>query len=200
MTTVTSFTTYQRQWCALINMHRLAVARQLLYPVGGRYFGVPAGASQPSRSGEGEKEKMDRGVGSSGEARVSCAVCMYCSVLCDYICGACRAGVVSGVCMSCVVCACVVCVGVVCGKHKGGMYILVYFSAVLGMCRAVSMYPSHLQSQYNWSQRAVIESAVSCACEPYTMPRMVLLQGPPGTGKTHTIVGLVKSFFEVGRM
>lgn len=29
------------------------------------------------------------------------------------------------------------------------------------------------------------------------MPRMILLQGPPGTGKTHTIVGLVKRFFEV---
>ena len=73
--------------------------------------------------------------------------------------------------------------------------------AQCSLSMSLSMSPLHTQSQsqYNWSQRAIIDSAVSCACEPYSMPRMVLLQGPPGTGKTHTIVGLVKSFFEVGR-
>ena len=75
MTTVMSFTTYLRQWCALINMHKLSLARQLLYPVGGRYFGAPAGTSLISRPGQ--DEQMDGGARSSGEVRVWCAIAVF---------------------------------------------------------------------------------------------------------------------------
>ena len=50
---------------------------------------------------------------------------------------------------------------------------------------------------FNNSQYMAIKSAVECACEPYIHPRIILLHGPPGTGKTHTIIGLIQSFFKV---
>ena len=100
MTTVMSFTPYQRQWCALINMHRLSVARQLLYPVGGRYFGASGGTSQPSRGEMWE----EGGAGGSGKVRGMCvgmyvlyyaivwvlacwaSVMRYACVVCVYVC------------------------------------------------------------------------------------------------------------------
>ena len=77
MTTVMSFTSYQRQWCALINMHRLSVARQLLYPVGGRYFGAAGGTSQPSR-GETREESGTGGSGEVGGGGGMCAGGVWC--------------------------------------------------------------------------------------------------------------------------
>lgn len=48
---------------------------------------------------------------------------------------------------------------------------------------------------FNASQFEAITLATKALSLPYCVPQIVLLQGPPGTGKTHTIIGLITSFF-----
>lgn len=84
--------------------------------------------------GEGRCRKQQR---SEGEL-----CCWYiCTVPCDYMCGACRAGVGSGVRMCCVVSACVVC-GVLCVASAR-----VVCTCILQCC---------------------LENVQSCQCAPHT--------------------------------
>lgn len=48
---------------------------------------------------------------------------------------------------------------------------------------------------FNASQFEAITLTTKALTLSYCIPQMVLLQGPPGTGKTHTIVGIIASFF-----
>jgi len=48
---------------------------------------------------------------------------------------------------------------------------------------------------FNSSQFEAITLATKALSLAYCLPQIVLLQGPPGTGKTHTIFGLITSFF-----
>jgi len=48
---------------------------------------------------------------------------------------------------------------------------------------------------FNSSQFEAITMATKSLSLAYCVPQIVLLQGPPGTGKTHTIFGLIMSFF-----
>ena len=48
---------------------------------------------------------------------------------------------------------------------------------------------------FNASQFAAIALTTKALSLPYCIPQIVLLQGPPGTGKTHTIIGIISSFF-----
>ena len=48
---------------------------------------------------------------------------------------------------------------------------------------------------FNASQFEAITLSTKALSLSYCIPQIVLLQGPPGTGKTHTIVGIIASFF-----
>ena len=48
---------------------------------------------------------------------------------------------------------------------------------------------------FNASQFQAITLTTKALCLSYCIPQIVLLQGPPGTGKTHTIIGIITSFF-----
>ena len=48
---------------------------------------------------------------------------------------------------------------------------------------------------FNASQFAAINLTTKALSLSYCTPQIVLLQGPPGTGKTHTIIGIISSFF-----
>lgn len=48
---------------------------------------------------------------------------------------------------------------------------------------------------FNASQFEAITLSTKALSLPYCIPQTVLLQGPPGTGKTHTIMGIITSFF-----
>jgi len=48
---------------------------------------------------------------------------------------------------------------------------------------------------FNSSQFEAITMATKAMSLAYCLPQIVLLQGPPGTGKTHTVFGLITSFF-----
>lgn len=49
--------------------------------------------------------------------------------------------------------------------------------------------------KYNASQFEAITLTTKALSLKYCIPQVVLLQGPPGTGKTHTIIGMIISFF-----
>lgn len=48
---------------------------------------------------------------------------------------------------------------------------------------------------FNASQFEAITLTTKALSLSYCIPQIVLLQGPPGTGKTHTIIGIIASFF-----
>ena len=48
---------------------------------------------------------------------------------------------------------------------------------------------------FNASQFEAITLTTEALSLSYCIPQIVLLQGPPGTGKTHTIIGIIASFF-----
>ena len=48
---------------------------------------------------------------------------------------------------------------------------------------------------FNASQFEAVTRTTKALSLPYCIPQVVLLQGPPGTGKTHTIMGIMTSFF-----
>ena len=48
---------------------------------------------------------------------------------------------------------------------------------------------------FNASQFEAITLTTKALSLKYCIPQVVLLQGPPGTGKTHTIIGIITSFF-----
>lgn len=48
---------------------------------------------------------------------------------------------------------------------------------------------------FNSSQFEAINLTTKALSLSYCIPQIVLLQGPPGTGKTHTIIGIITSFF-----
>ena len=53
---------------------------------------------------------------------------------------------------------------------------------------------------FNASQFEAITLTTKALSLSYCIPQIVLLQGPPGTGKTHTIVGMITSFFKYQKL
>lgn len=53
---------------------------------------------------------------------------------------------------------------------------------------------------YNEAQKIVISEASSLVLTPKNEPKFYFVQGPPGTGKSHTIIGLINTFFKLSKV